>query len=250
MSSAPDWGRRIAPPESGSGPGPGPARGPVPVVEYGPDMATEADLRLLGNVESRRVLDLGCGTGQNAVALARQGAHVIGLEPVADLARAARDSCAAAGVKAEIHRGDLADLAFIRADSVDVALSCFALGQVSDLSRVFRQVHRVLRRSAAFVISLTHPAYALVDPDHPSEPLTVRRSYFDRQAAAEWSSGDAGTFRHTVGDLFTGLTRNNFRVDVVLEPECASDGARSPWWREAALWLPRTLVIRARKEGL
>jgi hypothetical protein len=46
-----------------------------------------------------------------------------------------------------------------------------------------------------------------------------------------------------------GLTRNNFRVDVLLEPEATGD-ALSPYWREAFLWLPRTLVVRARKEGI
>ncbi len=233
-----DWGRRR------------PAPGAPAVVEYGPDIPTEATLRLLGSVEGRRVLDLGCGTGANAIALARQGAHVIGLDPVPEQLRDARAACEAAGVRVELHQGDLADLAFVRADSVDLVLSTFALGFVSDLGRVLRQVHRVLRQSSPFAFSLPHPAYELVDPDHPSEPLTVRRSYFDRAPVQDWDPSPFAGFRHTVGDLFTALTRNNFRVEVLAEPEAPADGARSPWWREAFLWVPRTLVVRARKEGL
>src|SRR3979490_255779 len=38
------------------------------IVQYGPDIPTEADLRLLGSLENKRVLELGCGGGPNAVA--------------------------------------------------------------------------------------------------------------------------------------------------------------------------------------
>ena len=50
---------------------------PRDVVSYGPDIADETTLRLLPGVEGKRVLELGAGGGHNAVALARQGAHVI-----------------------------------------------------------------------------------------------------------------------------------------------------------------------------
>ncbi len=50
------------------------------VVRYGPDLPTEADLRLCGDARDKRVLDLGCGRGQNAVTFARQGAHVIAID--------------------------------------------------------------------------------------------------------------------------------------------------------------------------
>ena len=47
-----------------------------------------------------------------------------------------------------------------------------------------------------------------------------------------------------------GLTRNNFRVDVLIEPESTGDAPLSGHWREAFLWVPRTLIMRARKEGI
>ena len=48
------------------------------VVRYGPDIPTEAELRLLGQVADKRVLELGCGSGVGSVALATQGARPIG----------------------------------------------------------------------------------------------------------------------------------------------------------------------------
>lgn len=220
------------------------------VVQYGPDIGTEAELRLLGNVAGKRVLDLGCGTGLATVMFAKQGAHAIGLDPSPELLTNAKRSAEREGVKLELHQGDLADLAFMRADSVDLVFSAWAFGSVPDLNRVFRQVHRVLKEGAPLVFSIPHPAYDLIDDDDPDQPLLVRRSYFDRTPIDDSGEGPFGGHHHTVADVFMGLVRSNFRVDVLVEPETHADGPLSPFWREAALWLPRTLVVRARKQGI
>lgn len=215
--------------------------GAVADVQYGPDVVTEAELRLLGDLTSKRVLELGCGAGQSLVCLAKKGAHAIGLDFAADQLIGAKRLADAEGVRVELHQGDLADLAFMRGDSVDLVFSAYALGFVEDLNRVFRQVHRVLREGAPFVFSLPHPVYDLIG--HHGEALVIRRSYFDHTPLADG-------FHHTVSDLFTSLSRAKFRVDVMLEPEPSVEGSRSPFWDEAARWVPRTLVIRARKEGI
>ena len=235
------WNRQL--------PSPGDASA-TSVVRYGPDTATEADLRLLGAVSGKRILDLGCGNGQAAITFAKQGAHAIGLDPAPELLNAAKRWSEREGVKVELHHGDLADLAFMRADSVDLVFSAWALGGVADLTRVFRQVHRVLRQGGPFVFSIPHPVYDVIDDNDAEQPLLVRRSYFDRSPVDEPGAGPFADHHHTVGDIFMGLTRNNFRVDSLLEPESVPAPALSPHWREAFLWLPRTLVVRARKEGI
>ena len=138
--------------------------GPVADVQYGPDVVTETELRLLGNLADKRVLELGCGAGQSLVAIAKKGAHAIGLDFAQAQLTGAKRLADAEGVRVELHQGDLADLAFMRGDSVDLVFSAYALGFVEDLNRVFRQVHRVLKEGAPFVFSLPHPVYDLIDP--------------------------------------------------------------------------------------
>jgi SAM-dependent methyltransferase len=218
------------------------------VVQYGPDIPTEADLRLLGPVDGRRVLELGCGGGPESVALAKQGARVIAIDESTEQVGHARRLADREEVKVELHQGDLADLAFVRADTIDVALSVYTLGTIADLDRVFRQVHRVLRPEAPFVISLPHPAFRAVDPS--GDPPAVQRSYFDR-APVPWAiEGESGSeYPTTIAELFTSLTRANFRVDMVLEPQPQRAGARSRYWSQAMSWVPSTLIVRARKHG-
>lgn len=226
--------KRLAPGATGRAPA------PVSDVQYGPDVLGESELRLLGHLEGKRALELGCGNGQALVSLARRGSHAIGVDFDEAQVVAAKRLAAAEGVRVELHHGDLADLAFMRGDSVDLALSVYALAFVEDLNRVFRQVHRVLKEGAPLVFSLPHPFYNVVGSHGGA--LVVRRSYFDR------SPLNPG-FHHPMSDLFTGLNRAKFRIDAVLEPEPAAEGSRSRWWDDAARWVPRTLVIRARKEG-
>jgi|SRR5262245_42419852 len=193
---------------------------PLDTVHYGPGAPTEATLRLLGAFDGKRVLELGSGDGRTAVAMAKQGARVIAVDESADQVGRGRRLCDDEDVKVELHQSDLAELAFVRADSIDAAVCVYALAGVDDVSRVFRQVHRVLRRDAPLVFSLPHPVSLALDD---ADPPVWRHSY-----------SDAGP--RTISALFTALTRTNFRVDTLFEAESPSG-------------VPRTLVVRARKEG-
>src|SRR3954447_23603448 len=105
------------------------------VARYGPDIPTETELKLLGNVEGKRELELG-GGAQAAIAFAKQGAHAIAVdsspERLAELRRGADEE----EVKVELHESDLADIAFVRADSIDLAFSSYAFGDVDLAGRV------------------------------------------------------------------------------------------------------------------
>ena len=60
---------------------------PTNSAHYGPWAPLENELRLLGDVRGRRILEVGCGGGQCSIAFAKQGALAAGLAlPLLDLA--------------------------------------------------------------------------------------------------------------------------------------------------------------------
>jgi SAM-dependent methyltransferase len=218
-------------------------------VGYGPEMPSERELRLLGDVKGKRVLDLGCGSGQASIVLARMGAHAIALDASAGQLERAKKRAEAEEVRVEWHRSDLADLAFLRADSIDVTFSSHALAEVEDLDRVFRQVHRVLRPGGAFVFSYEHPIALSTGRDVVGEgalPLgnrEVRRSYFERTGLTVERDGESITlYTRTIGDVFAAAGRAGFRIDVLLEPEPLRSADPGPA-------IPTSIVWRARKTG-
>lgn len=225
---------------------------PLDVAHYGPDVPTERDLRLCGDVAGKRVLELGCGAGQASIAFARQGAHAIAVDASEAQLAHGRALATREEVRVEWHHGDLADLAFLRADSIDLTFSAYALGEVEDLDRVFRQVHRVLRPTAHFVFSYEHPMSLCLGRE-PAEPppgglalgrLEVRRSYFDPGPVPVERLGE--TFEiwpRSVGDVFAALGRAGFRVEVIAEPAPVESSDTGPA-------VPSTIIWRTRKEGV
>lgn len=224
----------------------GAANGPDGVVRYGPNGPTERDLRLLGDLKGKRVLDLGCGLGGASIAFARAGATTLALDASGEQVAEARRRAAAAEVKVEWHVGDLADLAFLRAESIDLVFSALALDEVEDLSRALRQIQRVLRAKAPFVFSILHPFAAITTRDDtdtllPSPP-TVVRSYNSPQPLVRDVDGEPiETWPRPISEIFTALARAGFRTDALHEPMPVPTGP--------ATVLPELLVWRARKEG-
>ncbi len=199
------------------------------------DTPTDQELRLLGDLTRKRVLDLGCRGGTAAVTFAQQGAIVIALDETDAHLVQARTRAEQAEVKVEWRVGDLADLAFLRAESIDAAFSAYAVAEVDDAARLFRQVQRVLKPNAAFVFSYEHPMSLCIDASG-----VVSRSYFDPGPIDVQRDGDSVHVHvRDVGDVFTELGRAGFRVDTILEPRPTTPGARVP---DAIVW-------RARKEG-
>ncbi len=82
-----------------------------------------------------RALDLGCGTGTNAITLARRGWQVTAVDFVPGAIRAARKKAAAAGFRIDFHRASVTDLSTIHG-KFDYALDIGCLFGLSAEERV------------------------------------------------------------------------------------------------------------------
>lgn len=201
---------------------------PLDHVEFGPGSGADLDRRLLGEVTGGHALVVGSGAGHDAVGLALRGARVTAIDrDVAQIA-SGRDLAAREHVTVAFHQGELAELAFVAADQVDIAVSVGALSYVDDLDRVFRQVHRVLKPGTHFVIAVPHPAILCADPIDPGR--ATRRWDDPAPVGERWV--------HRAEDLVTALRRANFAIDTILERHGPGPGTA-----------PETLVVRGEKLG-
>lgn len=194
----------------------------TPAIQFGRDIPDDRELRLCGDLSGgKRAIELGISRHQNAIAFALAGAKAIAVDPSPEAVARIRAAATAAEVSIECHQGDLADLGFATSGSVSLVVADHTLVDVDDVGRLLRQVHRVLRASHPFVISVPHPFAGV----HTSDQYGSKVSRY-------------GTVGRTIGDWFIHLGRANFRVDQILELGVSDI---SP--------VPTTLVLRARKEG-
>lgn len=194
-------------------------------VDLGLGVEPALDRRLIGHAAGRRILELGCGGGHAAVGLALRGARVTAIDDDVGQINAGRELAIRCETTVEFHQTQLADLAFLTADQIDLAISVTSLSFVEDLDRVVRQVHRVIKPGGHLLISLPHPAALCADPQNPA--LTVRPWNGERRVGERYI--------HNIESVVSSMCRAKFVVDTVLERHI-DDGM-----------LPATLLVRARK---
>lgn len=194
---------------------------PTNDIHYGIPGATEDRLNLLGDVAGLHIIELGCGGGQNAIALAKRGATCTGVDLSDAQISFAQSLAKEEDVSVEFIVEDIEDLGDLPSNAFDIVLgSAYAFSWVRDLSRAYRASFRILRPGGLFVMSTGHPFTKCFDENHP-ESLIVRQSYFTRQVTEiePHSNIEITYLEATLGDLLNPLISAGFHLERVIEPE-------------------------------
>ena len=117
----------------------------------------------LGLGAGERVLDVGCGPGRHALALARRGIDVVGVDLSEDFITLARDAAAADELPARFEVGDVRDLAY-DADFDAVLCLCqggFGLLGGRDEARAFERIAAAVRPGGRLALTAFSAAFAV-----------------------------------------------------------------------------------------
>ena len=105
---------------------------------------------IVGDWRGKSVLDLGCGGGFMAEPLARQGAHVIGVDPSAPAIAAAKRHAQESGLAIDYRVGTGEQLP-VADGAVDIVVCVDVLEHVRDLDAVIGEIRRVLKPGGLFL---------------------------------------------------------------------------------------------------
>ena len=186
----------------------------------------------LGAVRGLRVLDLGCGTGRQALWLAAEGAQVTGVDFSAGMLEEARRKPGAERVLFVVH--DLHQPLPFEDASFDRVVSGLVLEHLRDPGAFFREARRVLGPGGRAVVSAMHPA------------MFLRGS---QAAFTDPVSGEKvrpGSFAHGTGELVTAAVRAGLVLEALSEH--APDAAFAATFPRAEKYVgwPMLLVLQLR----
>jgi len=210
---------------------------------WGTAQIPESELRVLGDVAGKDVLELGCGAAQWSIALARAGARPVGLDLSARQLEHARRLMAEAGVDFPLVLGSaeavpLPDAAF------DIVFCDHGAMTFADPYRTVPEAARLLRPGGLFAFNHHSPIETIcwpLDAEKVGERLAL--DYFGMYVIDD---GEDTSFQLPYGEWIRLFRANGFVIEDLIEPRPADDATSSyrdadqlAWarrWPSEAIW--------------
>ena len=172
-------------------------------------------------MKGKCVLEVGCGGGQNTIALARKGAHAVGVDPAHPQIDYARTLAATVKSTAQFAVASAVDLPFSN-EHFDVVLTSYAFDFVDNIKKAFKDIYYVLKRGGIFILCLSHPYFNAVIgclTGKENEP----RAYvlWPETVAWEWEcqreSLTMWSYNRTLSQLVNPLLEQGFILEKIVE---------------------------------
>ncbi len=194
-----------------------------------------------------RVLDVACGTGNAALAAARRGADVVGVDPAAALLKIAREHAHASGAEAEFLVGDAVELPVADA-TFDVVVSVFGVIFVPDADRAAGELMRATRPGGRVALTSWIP----VGPIAAAGRALFSALPAPPGAPPRWGDPEWATELLTRHGARTVNVREQTLPFTAASPEAwlADQEAHHPVWRWGRRQLTDERWVQLREESL
>src|SRR6185436_8572375 len=179
-----------------------------------------AMIDLAGDVDGRRVLDAGWGSGPLSAALRAKGAIVTGFDGSPAMLELARQRL---GDDAALHVADLSRPLPFADGAFDDIVASLVLHYLRDWATPLAELRRLLKPGGRLILSVNHPiVYKLLYPDADYFAITrySEENTFNGQSAVL-------TYWHRpVSAMTDAFAAAGFRVSVISEPPFSPDTPR------------------------
>ncbi len=217
-------------------------------LAWGPFQILESELRVLGDVAGKDILEIGCGAARWSVALAKRGAHPVGLDVSERQLEHARRLMADEGVSIPLIHAS-AEAVPLPGSSFDVVFCDHGAMTFADPYRTVPEVARLLRRGGLFAFNHESPIETICRPlgaDKTGDRLAL--DYFGMH---QFDGGDHVRFQLRYGEWIRLFRANKFVVEDLIEPRPAPDTISSYRDPDELAWArrwPSENIWRLRRE--
>ena len=222
-------------------------------VQYG-NLAPDDDaLGLLGELRGAKVLDFGCGGGQNSVACALAGADVVGVDISVAQLSAAADLAIQHGVNIKWRHGNGEKLAQLPGIPFDLVLAIQVLPYVENTAVLLRNLRGVVAAGGRLIMSVDHPLRnCFYDAEMEELSAYPLRDYFDC-ALLRWRFAEDVPMEaqhRPLGEWIALVVAAGFVLEQVIEAAAPGEICDELWPEDSPLAplrnIPHTVIVVAR----
>lgn len=219
---------------------------------YGPYAPTENKLKLFGELQGKRALEIGCGSGHSILYMLKNGiSEIWGLDLSSTQIETAKkvaggdDRVILIETPMEIDPG-------IPREYFDIVYSIYALGWTLDLSKTVANISRYLKPGGTFIFSWEHPIHSKIINENGA--LQFGSPYYEEKSELHeaWKPKQAVFSYRMLSTYLNELIENGFMIEKVVE-EVEQDNSnesnddRSWYSYGKAKFFPATFIIKSRK---
>ncbi|MDR6552627.1 class I SAM-dependent methyltransferase [Paenibacillus qinlingensis] len=211
---------------------------------------SEEKCQLFGDVTGKKVLEIGCGSGQSLQFLGERNASELwGMDISENQLEKTKQHLTEFGLSAKLICSPMEEECGLPNDYFDFVYSVYAIGWTTDLEGTFRRIASYLKKDCVFIFSWSHPIQKCVAAE--DQRLIFKKSYFDES----WYKLSLGGSMLTLSDrklstYVNALAKAGFVIEQLIEEsddDILQSRTSGDKFAEKAKMLPVTFVIKARK---
>jgi SAM-dependent methyltransferase len=209
---------------------------------------TEEKCQLFADVAEKKILEIGCGSGQSLQYLGeRKAAELWGMDISEEQLVKTKQQLESHGLSANLVCSPMEDDCGIPVDYFDFVYAIYAIGWTTDLEGTFRRIASYLNKDGTLIFSWSHPIHKCVAVEN--DELIFKKCYFDES----WYAVSVGGATLSLSDrkmstYVNALAKAGFVIEEMIE-ESDDDilQLNDSDFAQKAKMLPATFVIKARK---
>jgi ubiquinone/menaquinone biosynthesis C-methylase UbiE len=191
--------------------------GTTALPTYGCLIPTEEELNLFGNINGKKVLDIGCGSGHSLKWHGDRGASELwGLDISTKQLENAKHYLTQYGYMPNLINSPMEQNSELPKNYFDIAYSIYAIGWTTDLQTTFHLISSYLKKDGIFIFSWDHPFMHCVDIQ--DKKLIFEGCYFDEGLFTFEIGGNlVSLYNRKLSTYINALAKAGFAVEQIVE---------------------------------
>ena len=232
--------------------------GGTALPEYGPLALTEKELRLLPDLQGKKVLELGCGSGHSLAYLweIRNACELWGLDVSKTQIHFAEELLGEKDIPSRLFISSMDENPGLPENYFDLVISIYALGWTPDLLHTFELIHSYLKPGGVIVFSWEHPVYKSLSLDETIDRYVIDKSYLHEGPVLDPSFRGVEIIIHhrMISTYLNAMAQSGLVLERIIESGPNEALAREQDYRPEkwysvprACSIPTTFIVKAHK---